>query len=259
MTNYPKISIITPSYNQGRFLEKTILSVLNQNYPNLQYIIIDGGSSDNSVEIIKKYEKQLFYWVSEKDNGQSHALNKGFQKANGDIIAWINSDDWYEDDVFGKIAAHFLNNPKSKLLIGNCKVVFNGNSDQNYFIKPVKTSFYSMLKYWENNFCPPQPAIFFSGKFLEKGFRLDENLHYAMDLDLWLKLSENNKFNYMDLNISNYLIHDSSKSGEGIGFIKFIPEWKKVCLKHSFVFIAIFRAIFYMKYYFNNIMNKLTK
>jgi len=89
--NYPKISIVTPSYNQAEFLERTILSVLNQNYPNLEYIIIDGGSTDGSVEIIKKYKKYLTYWVSEKDEGQSDAINKGFEKSTGEILAWLKT------------------------------------------------------------------------------------------------------------------------------------------------------------------------
>ncbi len=111
--SWPKISIVTPSYNQAEFLERTILSVLNQNYPNLEYIIIDGGSTDGSVEIIKKYEKFLAYWVSEKDKGQADAINKGFKRATGDIVAWQNSDDTYSPDALQSVAGFFRQNPNA--------------------------------------------------------------------------------------------------------------------------------------------------
>ena len=107
---YPKISIVTPSYNQGNFLEETILSVINEEYPNLEYVIIDGGSTDNSKEIIKKYENKLTYWVSEKDNGQTEAINKGFKLVTGDIFNWLNSDDFLEEGALFKIGEQFSNN-----------------------------------------------------------------------------------------------------------------------------------------------------
>src|SRR4051794_29425295 len=110
--NYPKISVITPSFNQAPFLEETILSIINQDYPNLEYIVIDGGSTDKSVDIIRKYEEKITFWVSEKDNGQSEAINKGFEKATGDIVCWINSDDILLPHALIKVANFFYTNSK---------------------------------------------------------------------------------------------------------------------------------------------------
>ena len=116
----PKITIVTPSYNQGQYLEETILSVIGQCYPNLEYFIFDGGSTDNSVEIIKKYEKHIDYWVSEKDNGQSHAINKGFERASGDILAWLNSDNMYMPGALFYMAQQMQNVALPAVYYGNC-------------------------------------------------------------------------------------------------------------------------------------------
>jgi glycosyltransferase involved in cell wall biosynthesis len=123
---YPKISIVIPSYNQGKYLEETILSVINQNYPNLEYVIIDDGSTDNSVEIIKKYEKYLTYWVSEKDNGQSDAINKGLKKCTGEIFNWLNSDDYLETNALFKIAEAYKKIPKKRFFVLECIILWMG-------------------------------------------------------------------------------------------------------------------------------------
>src|ERR1035437_4288596 len=120
---YPKISVITPSFNQGKYLESTIKSVLEQDYPNLEYIVIDGGSEDNSVEIIKKYEKHLAYWESVKDKGQSHAINKGFAIATGEILAWLNSDDTYEQNAIYNIAEWFRKYPELDFIYGDVNII----------------------------------------------------------------------------------------------------------------------------------------
>ena len=131
MARYPKISIITPSYNQGQFLEQTILSILSQDYPNLEYIIMDGGSSDNSVEIIRKHEDNLTYWVSEPDKGQSDAINKGFQRATGDILTWLNSDDYYLPGTLHTVAEYFTQHPDVECIYGDLQVVAS-NGDLLY-------------------------------------------------------------------------------------------------------------------------------
>ncbi len=249
--NLPKISIITPSFNQGRFIEKTILSVLNQNYPNLEYIIIDGGSTDTSVEIIKKYESQLAYWVSEPDNGQSHALNKGFEKATGDILAYLNSDDWYEDNVFKYIAECFIKN-KLHVLLGNCTILFQNPAIQSFVRKPINVSFESLLQYWKINFCPPQPSVFFSKELLDKVGIIDESLNYGMDLDLWLRMAQKSTFYYIDKNLSYYLIHDTSKSGFGDGFGNFVLEWKRVCRKYLRTSTLYQKLCFHKNYLLRN-------
>jgi len=227
---YPKFSIVTPSFNQGQYLERTILSVINQGYPNLEYIIIDGGSKDNSIDIIKQYERHLTYWVSERDPGQSNALNKGFSKITGDIVGWIASDDWYEPGAFDLVAEHFGREPDS-IIVGDCIRHYEPEGRQRA-LKPKKPSFETLLRYWRSGFCPPQPSVFFPSTLLNRVGVLNEQLTYAMDLDLWLRMAPIASFHYIPKTLSHYLVHSESKSGSGNGFLKFRKEWRSVCLHY---------------------------
>jgi len=183
---WPRISIVTPSYNQGQFLEETIRSVLLQNYPNLEYIIMDGGSTDNSVEIIKKYEKHLTCWTSKKDKGQADAIYRSFEMASGEIIAWINSDDYYLPNAFIIAAKYFSHNPKKSLLIGS-------SYHANITGKKIK-KFYGTPQDFESIFCAGmyfcQPACFWLRQpfFEVSGF--DRGLNFAFDYDLFLRLTK---------------------------------------------------------------------
>ncbi len=216
------ITIVTPSLNQGQFIEQTINSVLSQEGDFfIDYIISDGGSTDDSVEIIKKYDKLLktkkypikckgisYRWWSEKDNGQSHAINKGFKIAKGDILAWINSDDYYEPNAFEFIMKKFKENPDVDLIYGN-----------GYKIDKVKNT-KEIMESDEGNFntflqkgysiC--QPAAFFTKKIINKIGFLDENLHYAMDYDFWLRILKNNKAIRIPKIMANFRIWENSKT-----------------------------------------------
>lgn len=230
MTVLPKISIITPSFNQGQYLEQTILSVLAQDYSNLEYIVIDGGSADESVEIIKKYSDRLAYWVSEPDRGQSHAINKGFARATGEIVAWINSDDYYEPLVFKEVAAIFLSSPGIKILMGDCNLV---NEDGVLFGSVVnhERGARELKRYWVENSIPTQPAIFFRRELLDECGLLDESLHYSMDYDLWMRFAQKYTFFHSDLTLANYRFHPEAKGGDQ-DWSKFLPECKIVSNRH---------------------------
>ena len=188
--NMLKISVITPSFNQGKFIEQTIQSVLNQNFPNFEHIIVDGGSTDGTIEILKKYPH--LKWISEKDKGQSDALNKGFRLATGEIIAWINSDDWYEPDTFFAIGKFFEENQYKNIVMGDCNLVDENGKIFDRVIN-YERGFEELKNYRVSRSIPTQPAIFFKKKLLEEFGMLDIHLKYVMDYDLWMRFAKNRK------------------------------------------------------------------
>ncbi len=213
MVNYPKISIITPSFNQGQYIEQTILSVLEQNYPNLEYIIIDGGSTDQTVEIIKKYEKHLKYWVSEPDKGHSDAVNKGLLQCTGDIFNWLNSDDYYEPNTFKTIAEAFINNPNA-LVVGGKERAFASDSGKTVEIyegtnieAPIEKLIYEGII--------DQPPTFWRMQAVRSLGLLPTELHYTMDSYWWTKfLLLYGKSKVLKLNnvLTNFRLHTTSKT-----------------------------------------------
>ncbi|MGC8765418.1 MAG: glycosyltransferase family 2 protein [Brevinematia bacterium] len=206
--SYPKISIVTPSYNQAQFLEKTILSVLNQNYPNLEYLIIDGGSTDESVEIIKKYEKYLAYWVSERDRGQTHAIRKGFEKASGDIFAYLNSDDIYMPGTLFKVAERLKSHPKVDMFYGN--IYFIDESDNILDeLRFTKTSFSAMI--YEGGQMH-QTAVFWTKDVYERVGGFDEQFRFCMDTDFFCRVAEKGRLCHIRDTLAAFRLHSTSKS-----------------------------------------------
>lgn len=187
-TGLPQISIVTPSYNQGRFLEACIRSVLEQNYPHLEYIMIDGGSTDNSLDIIRKYQSNFAYWISETDQGQSDALNKGFQRASGELVAWLNADDFYLPQALKHIAEVYRANPTAPFYFGNgLRVDEQGEPKRVFFPKDSLRFNHEALRYGLNYIL--QPATFIRRESLHQVGYLSTPLHYGMDTDLWLRLA----------------------------------------------------------------------
>ncbi len=209
---YPKFTIVTPTYNQGQFIEKTIDSVLSQGYPNLELIIIDGGSQDNTLEVIKKYEHHLTYWVSEPDRGQSHAINKGMAKATGDYLTWLNSDDWYTPGALKKFADVSCQYPDAGMIVGTGQIV-----DQTgkivYYKEPTDPITLETLYGWFTGGAFMQPSSVFSREAWVRCGPLDENEHIALDLDLWLKIARAG-FRFVPLKelLSEALSHPDAKT-----------------------------------------------
>ena len=187
---YPKISIVTPVFNQVQYLEQTILSIITQDYPNLEYIIIDGGSTDGTVDLIRKYEAHLTYWVSEPDNGMYHAIQKGFEHSTGEIMCWLNSDDIFFDKCLFAIAHVFIHHPeinwfsaRGASIDENNMIINVDNIDGIDSIRFCKYDFYVNRGFW----IPQSSTIWRRSIWEEIGGSLDTNLRLAGDFDLWLR------------------------------------------------------------------------
>ena len=211
---YPSISVVTPSYNQGAFLKGTIRSVLDQKYPNLEYIVIDGGSKDKSVDIIRNYEERLAYWVSEADRGQAHALNKGFAKATGDIFCWINSDDLLTPGTLHRVADYFNENPDAHWCTGGCQTIEGDGKVRKEQVVDVGAPLSRWLTHINyNRAAILQPSTFWTRKAWQDVGGVQETLHYAFDFDFFYQIRK--KFGTPgELNaiLSQFRLHRESKS-----------------------------------------------
>lgn len=207
--HYPKITIVTPSFNQGQYIEQTIQSVINQKYPNLEYFVIDGGSEDQTQEILQKYSPYISKWISEADQGQSEAINKGLSMASGEIMSWLNADDYYEKDTLWKVAKTF-NQTQAKVAYGQCRVLKNNQS------KVICTDVYN------NNLTKTigwarvdQPATFYHHSAIKRIGLLNTQLHYIMDRDWWIRyllLFGLNHIEKIPQILVNFRVHAQSKT-----------------------------------------------
>jgi len=204
-----KISIVTPSFNQAKYLEETIQSVLGQNYPNLEYIIIDGGSTDGSVEIIKKYENHLAYWISEPDNGMYHAIQKGFDKSTGDIMAWINSDDMYHPRALFTVAEIF-NSFGSVNWLQGLTTIFD---ESGRTVEAYKSRIFTKFDFYNADYgFIQQESTFWRRSLWERtGASLDCSLLYAGDFALWLKFFSSDKLYVTNALIGGFRMRSSNQ------------------------------------------------
>lgn len=228
--HYPKITIITPTLNQGKYIEATIRSVLLQNYPNLEYIIIDGNSTDQTIEIIKKYSNWISYWISEPDRGQTHAINKGIAHATGDIIGWLNSDDQLLPNALLKVSSFFSINPSGNFLHGEA-IIEDISSGVQTITKSKKTDL--ELKYL-SSFPYPQPSCFFRTRLIRKTGELDESFQMTMDFDLFVRFALVTNFHHTPDVLTKFLRHSASKT------FKYTTTWDS---ERKIVFSKLLRTI----------------
>lgn len=204
---WPKISIVTPSFKQGFFIEETIRSVLLQGYPDVEYIVIDGGSEDGSKEIIEKYSRWLTYWVSEPDHGQSHAINKGLKRSTGALAGWLNSDDIYLPGAFAIIASQFLLHPEFEMIYGDINLVNEkGEFTEKFRSHPIAPENATRLTFI------PQPACFWRTRLFPQIGYLNEDYSHIFDIDYWLRISMKHQTFYCGYLLANFRIHKNAKT-----------------------------------------------
>jgi glycosyltransferase involved in cell wall biosynthesis len=204
----PRVSIVTPSYNQAHFLEQSIRSVLEQDYPSIEYIIIDGGSTDGSLEIIRRYENRLAAWISEPDRGQTDAINKGFARASGEIFAWLNSDDIYLPGAVSEAVAFLIAHPEAGMVYGDANLTDEEGRIIGRF--PARqTDFRRLLR---GSVHIPQQAAFFRASLWRQVGPLDPTFYFAMDYDLWVRLAKISQLCYYPRLWANFRLHGGGKT-----------------------------------------------
>ncbi|MBI4032695.1 glycosyltransferase [Candidatus Berkelbacteria bacterium] len=224
MSTWPSISIVTPSYNQAHFLGATIESILSQDYPNLEYIVIDGGSTDGSVDILRTYGNRI-RWVSEPDRGQTDAINKGLRQTSGEIVAYLNSDDVLEPGALHRVVRTFQDHPDARWLTGQCRIINEHGQPIRSFIRSYKSFWlkrYSRGKLFVTNFIA-QPATFWRRSVHDEIGYFDESLRYVMDYDFWLRLSALGDPLIVPHPLAAFRIHAASK-GESQYYKQFAED-----------------------------------
>lgn len=211
--SYPRISVITPSFNQAQFVEQTIRSVLDQGYPNLEYIVVDGGSRDNTLEILKKYSNKI-RWISEPDKGQSDAINKGLALATGDIVAYLNSDDLLLPQCLFRVAQYFSDFPTTQWVTGFCKIIDHRGRETRRIITVYKNfllSHYHFNTLLIVNYIS-QMSTFWRKDALGAGGQFSLHQHYVMDYDYWLRLGRRSRPGIIRQYLSCFRMYPGSKS-----------------------------------------------
>ena len=207
MNNDPLVTIVTPSFNQASFIEQTILSVLEQDYPRIEYLVVDGGSTDGSVEIIRNHANHISWWVSEKDSGQAEGINKGLSRASGDIVAWINSDDYYLPGAVSEAVRALQQNPAAALVFGDVQVV----NEKDEVINILRYGNWQLQDLMSFHIIG-QPAVFMRRQALISSGLLDPGYHYLLDHHLWLRLAMYGEIKYCPQLWAGAHYHECSKN-----------------------------------------------
>lgn len=204
-----KISVIVPSFNQGRFIEETIRSIVTQGWPDLELIIIDGGSTDETPDVIRRYESRIAYWVSEPDRGQADAINKGLRKATGDIVTWFGADDVYADGIFAALERAWNKNPRA---IYAAPVANFYSRGRQTLLRPHGLTLENVIQYWQRRSLWHDPGLFWSRPVIDAAGDLDTTLHYAFDYDYVIRALRHSSVEYLDHVAAGFRLHRHSKS-----------------------------------------------